>query len=90
MEEITKEARNLRRTDIIEKIVALYIEYNEYDEAKIRKKIDDMYYGAFQHKAMNEAKGMEEYERRTKELFENYKNDNEFNTIIEEVLSQYK
>ena len=88
MEEIIKEARNFRRTDIIEKIVALYMEYNEYDEAKIRKKIDDMYYGAFQHKAMHETKGMEEYELKLEELFENYKNDNEFNTIIEEVLSK--
>lgn len=66
------------------------MEYNQYDEAKIRKRIDTMYYGAFQHKAMKETKGMEEYELRLKQLFENYKNDDDFKAIIEEVLSEYR
>ncbi len=90
MEKIIKEAINYTRKSLIEKIVANYMEYNQYDEAKIRKRIDTMYYGAFQHKAMKETKGIEEYERRLKELFENYKNNNDFNTIIEEVLLEYK
>lgn len=45
MEKITKEVINFKRRDIIEKIVA---DYMEYDEAKIRRKIDTIYYGAFQ------------------------------------------
>lgn len=90
MEELLKASINYTRASLIEKIVASYMEYNEYDEAKIRKKIDTMYYGAFQYKAMKETKGIEEYELRLKELFENYKNDDDFNAIIEEVLSQYR
>lgn len=90
MEELLKASINYIRRDIIEKIVASYMEYNQYDEAKIRKRIDTMYYGAFQHKAMNEAKGMEEYELKLEQLFENYKNSNDFNAIIEEVLSEYR
>lgn len=90
MEKLLKASINYTRKSLIEEMVANYIEYNQYDEAKIRKKIDTMYYGAFQHKAMKETKGIEEYELRLKELFENYKNDDDFNAIIEEVLSQYK
>ena len=90
MEKIVKEAINYTRASLIEKIVASYMEDNQYDETKIRKKIDTIYYGAFQYKAMKETKGIEEYELRLKELFENYKNNNDFNTIIEEVLSEYR
>lgn len=90
MEEITKEAINYTRKSLIKEIVANYLEYNQYDEVKIRKKIDTMYYGAFQHKAMKETKNYDEYELRLKELFENYKNNNDFNAIIEEVLSEYR
>ena len=90
MEKIIKEAINYTRASLIGKIVASYMEYNQYDEAKIRKKIDTMYYGAFQYKTMKETKNYDEYELRLKELFENYKNNDDFNTIIEEVLSQFK
>ena len=85
-----KEALNLKRKSQIEKIVAYYISYNEYDETKIREKIDDLYYGALQHRAIQETNGVGDFEPRLKELFENYKNDDDFNAIIEEVLVEYR
>lgn len=91
VERLAHESLNLRRRYIIEKIVASYLSNNEYDEAKIKKRIDDIYYGALQFKAMQESNGIEEYKAKLEELLENYKNiANEFNAIIEEVLAEYK
>lgn len=85
-----KEALNRKRKSTIEKIVTHYMNYNEYDEAKIRESIDICYLGAFQHKAIQEANGVGDFEPRLKELFENYKKDEVFNAIIEEVLAKYR